>query len=87
MLSGHPRKPHTGAVMVYSPENIRFLKSEHERLTEKSRQLRESLAELKRRAGFDPDAALPCPEASSQPEDSAGASPFSPGFFSGRFMA
>jgi hypothetical protein len=73
--------------MVYSPENIRFLKSEHERLTEKSRQLRESLAELKRRAGLDPDAALPCPEVSSQPESSADASPFSPGFFSGRFTA
>ena len=73
--------------MVYSPENIRFLKSEHERITEQSRQLRESLAELKRRAGFAPDAALPCPEAASQPESSAGSSPFSSGFFSGRFTA
>ena len=73
--------------MVYSPENIRFLKSEHERLTEKGRQLRESLAELKRRAGLDPDAALPCPEAPSQPGADAVSSPFSSGFFSGRFTA
>ena len=73
--------------MVYSPENIRFLKSEHERLTEKGRQLRESLAELKRRAGLDPDAVLPCPEASSQPSAGFDASPFSSGFFSGRFTA
>ena len=73
--------------MVYSPENSIFLKSEHERLTEKGRQLRESLAELKRRAGFDPDAALPCPEAPSQPGADAVSSPFSPGFFSGRFTA
>ena len=73
--------------MVYSPENIRFLKSELERLSEKGRQLRESLAELKRRAGFDPDAALSCPEAPSQPGADAVSSPFSPGFFSGRFTA
>lgn len=73
--------------MIYSIENIRFLRGEHERLTEKSRQLRESLAELKRRAGLDPDAALPCPEAASQPGADAVSSPFSPGFFSGRFTA
>ena len=71
--------------MVYSLENMRFLQQEHERLTEKSRQLRESLAELKRRAGLDPDSALPCPETASQTEASSDASPFSPGFFSGRF--
>ena len=71
--------------MVYSPENIRFLKSEHERLTEKGRQLRESLAELKRRAGLDPDSALPRPGTASQTEAGSDASPFSPGFFSGRF--
>ena len=73
--------------MVYSPENIRFLKSELERLSEKGRQLRESRAELKRRAGLDPDAALPCPEASPQPSAGSDASPFSPGFVSGRFTA
>ena len=73
--------------MVYSPENIRFLKSELERLSEKGRQLRESLAELKRRAGLDPDAALPCPEASPQLSAGSDDSPFSPGFFSGRFTA
>ena len=71
--------------MVYSLENIRFLKSEHERLTEKGRQLRECLAELNRSAGFDPDAALPCPEEPSRPDADSGASPFSPGFCSGRF--
>jgi hypothetical protein len=73
--------------MVYSPENIRFLKSELERLSEKGRQLRESLAELKRRAGLDPDASLPCPEASPLPSAGSDSSPFSPGFFSGRFTA
>lgn len=71
--------------MVYSLENMRLLQQEHERLTEKSRQLRESLAELKRRAGLDPDSALPCPETASQTEAGSDASPFSPGFFSGRF--
>ncbi len=71
--------------MVYSSENIAHLKREHERLTEKSRQLRASLADLKRRAGFDPDSALPGPETAPLPDAGAKASPFSPGFFSGRF--
>ena len=71
--------------MVYSLENTRFLKDEHERLTEKSRQLRASLADLKREAGFDPDSALPGPETAPLPDAGAKASPFSPGFFSGRF--
>ena len=71
--------------MVYSPENIAHLKREHERLTEKSRQLRASLADLKREAGFDPDSALPGPETDPQPDAGSEASPFSPGFFSGRF--
>ena len=41
--------------MVYSLENIRFLRQELERLTEKSRELGENLAELKRRAGLAPE--------------------------------
>ena len=85
MLTQNPSLNTAGAPMVYSLENTRFLKGEHERLTEKSRQLRESLAELKLRAGLDPDSALSRPETASQTEADAGASPFSPGFFSGRF--
>ena len=85
MLSRNPSLTTAGAPMVYSLENTRFLKGEHERLTEKSRQLRESLAELKLRAGLDPDSALPRPDAAPQPDKDSGASPFSPGFFSGRF--
>ena len=67
--------------MVYSLENIRFLRQELERLTEQSRQLRESLAELKRRAGLDPDEAVPAPEAGDAPAPPT----FGSGFFSGRF--
>ena len=67
--------------MVYSLENIRFLRQELDRLTEQSLQLRESLAELKRRAGLDPDETVPVPET-----DDAPASPtFGSGFFAGRF--
>ena len=87
MLAAYPSQYDAGDAMVYSLENMRLLKSEHERLTGKSRQLRESLADLKRRAGLDPDAALPCPEAAPQPSADPDASPFSPGFFSGRFTA
>ena len=73
--------------MVYSLENIRFLKRELVRFSAKYEELRQNMAELKRRAGLDPDAALPCPEAAPQPSADPDASPFSPGFFSGRFTA
>ena len=68
--------------MVYSLENIRFLRQELERLTEQSRQLRESLAELKRRAGLDPDAPFPT---SAGSEPSAAPAPEAESLFSGRF--
>ena len=71
--------------MVYSLENVRFLRQEHARLTEQARQIRESLAELKRQAGLDPDTMLPRQEAEPSPAESASSSPFSPGFFSSRF--
>ena len=67
--------------MVYSLENIRFLRQELERLTKQSRQLRESLAELKRCAGLAPAGAVPAPETDDAPAPPA----FDPGFFSGRF--
>ena len=85
MLTQNPSLNTAGAPMVYSLENMRILQQEHERLTEKSIQLRKSLAELKLRTGLDPDSALPRPETDPQAEADDAAPPFSPGFFSGRF--
>ena len=52
--------------MVYSLENIRFLKRELVRFSAKYEELRQNMAELKRRAGLDPDAPFP-PHAESVP--------------------
>jgi len=71
--------------MVYSLENIRFLRQELARFTEKSRELRENLAELKRRAGLAPGDAFPTPEADEDSRPAGKSHTFDAGFFSGRF--
>ena len=68
--------------MVYSLENIRFLKRELVRFSAKYEELRQNMAELKRRAGLDPDAPFP-PYAGSEP--SAAPAPEAESLFSGRF--
>ena len=71
--------------MVYSLENIRFLRQELERLTEKSRELGENLAELKRRAGLAPEDDFPAPEAGEDSRTAGSRQTFDTGLFSGRF--
>ena len=71
--------------MVYSLENIRYLKSELAHYTKKLEEFRQNMADLKRRAGLDPDAAFPPAEATPQVQKAPSPSADSTSLFSGRF--
>ena len=71
--------------MVYSLENIRHLKAELARYTEKLEELQQNMADLKRRAGLDPDASFPPAEAAPQAQKAPSPSADSASLFSGRF--
>ena len=71
--------------MVYSLENIRHLKAELIRYTEKLEELQQDMADLKRRAGLDPDARFPLDDAAPQAQKAPSPSSDSSSLFSGRF--
>ena len=71
--------------MVYSLENIRYLKTELELYTKKLEEFRQNMADLKRRAGLDPDASFPLAESAPQPHKAPSPSADSASLFSGRF--
>ena len=71
--------------MVYSLENIRYLKSELEHYTKRLEEFRQNMADLKRRAGLDPNASFPSAEAAPQPRKAPSPSADSGSLFSGRF--
>ena len=71
--------------MVYSLENIRYLKSELAHYTEKLGEFRQNMADLKRRAGLDPDANFPSAEAAPRVQKAPSPSTDSASLFSGRF--
>ena len=71
--------------MVYSLENIRYLKAELTRYTEKLEELQQNMAELKRRAGLDPDVHFPSSDAIPQAQKAPSPSADSGSLFSGRF--
>ena len=71
--------------MVYSLENIRHLKNELVRLTERHGELLQDLADLKRRAGLDPDSRFPAPGASQQEQVAPAPSSDAASLFRGRF--
>ena len=71
--------------MVYSLENIRYLKAELTRYAEKLEELRQNMADLKRRAGLDPDVSFPSADAAPQAYKAPSPSADSGSLFSGRF--
>ena len=71
--------------MVYSLENIRYLKAELSRYEEKLDELRQNMADLKRNAGLDPDATFPSAEDAPQSHKTPSPSADSASLFSGRF--
>ena len=71
--------------MVYSLENIRYLKSELDHYTKKLEEFWQNMADIKRRAGLDPDASFPTEEAAPQPHKAPSPSADSASLFSGRF--
>ena len=71
--------------MVYSLENIRYLKSELDHYTKRLEEFRQNMADIKRRAGLDPDASFPPAEAAPQVHKNPSPSADSASLFSGRF--
>ena len=71
--------------MVYSLENIRYLKSELEHYTKRLEEFRQNTADLKRHAGLAPDASFPLADAAPQPQKAPSPSADSASLFSGRF--
>ena len=71
--------------MVYSIENIRYLKSKLAHYTEKLEEFRQNMADLKRRAGFDPDANFPSADAAPKVQKAPSPSADSASLFSGLF--
>ena len=70
--------------MVYSLENIRHLKAKLELYTKKLEEFRQDMADLKRRAGLDPDVGFPSAEAAPQAYKAPAPSADSGSLFSGR---
>ena len=71
--------------MVYSLENIRHLKAELSRYTDKLEELQQNMADLKRRAGLDPDVSFPSADHAPQAHKAPSPSADSGSLFSGRF--
>ena len=71
--------------MVYSLENIRYLKSELAHYTKKLEEFRQNMADIKRRAGLDPDASFPTEKDAPLPHKVPSPSDDSASLFSGRF--
>ena len=71
--------------MVYSLENIRYLKAELEHYTKQFEEFRQNMAHLKRRAGLDPNASFPPADAAPRVQKAPSPSADSASLFSGRF--
>ena len=71
--------------MVYSLENICHLKSELEHYTKQIEEFRQNMADLKRRAGLDPNASFPSTDPAPQLQKAPSSSADSASLFSGRF--
>ena len=71
--------------MVYSLENIRYLKAELTRYAEKLEELQQNMADLKRRAGLGPDVSFPSSDNAPQAHKASSPSADSASLFSGRF--